>query len=79
MDFTEFGISALVSLVQLLNAELPILATFSGIATSPNPTHLKNALSPIICKVDGYVTLLRLMQLPNADVPISVTPSGIVT
>ena len=46
---------ALVSLVQDLNALLPMLVTLEGIVTLVSWVHLQNALPPMLVTLDGIV------------------------
>ena len=77
MVVTPLPIVTLVSLLQSLNAEEPMLVTESGIVTLVR-AHSKNAELPMFVTLLGITTLVRL-QSRNAELMMLVTPSGITT
>ena len=75
---TESGIVTSLKLLQLENAELPILVTESGIVTPVKLLQPMNAELPILVTESGIVTPVKLLQLENASCPI-FSPLVIVT
>ena len=61
----------LVSLLQPLNADSPILVTLSGIVMLERLLQSENALSPMLVTLFGIVMLERLLQSENAPVLIN--------
>ena len=72
------GQHTIVSILQSLNASLPISLTPLPIVTLVRLLQPQNAQSPIVVTLSGIVTLVRLSQPHNAHLPIVVTLSGIV-
>ena len=66
-----------VTLLQLLNADIPMLVTLPGIVTLVKPLSA-NAYAPMLVTLFGIVTLVRPLN-SNAYPPMLVTLSGIVT
>ena len=56
----------LVSPVQPLNAQLPMLITLSGIVMLDSPVQSENALPPMLVTLSGIVMLVSPVQPQNA-------------
>ncbi len=65
--------SALVRLVQSLNAHSPMLITLSGMVMEVSPVQSLNAYSPMLVTLEGMVMEVKLVQPRNALRPILVT------
>lgn len=62
-----------VKLPQLLKADCPIVATFSGITNDVKLLQNRKAYIPIFVTVFGIVIDAKLRQDSNAEIPIDVS------
>ena len=69
---TLSGMVMVSSLIQTLNAKVPMEVTLSGIVRDSNSREFKNASVPIVVIPSGIITDVRL-ENANANSPIEVT------
>ena len=76
---TTASLEICVTLVQLLNANSPIVLTLFPIYTFCRLVHPLKASIPIVVTLFGIITEVRELQPLKADCPIVVTLLGMVT